>query len=72
MNNLELAQIVAKLMNKGLKFDLVDFHTSQPGHDLHYGLDGTKLKELGWKPPVDFETSMLNTIKWQQENRLWL
>lgn len=72
VDNLELAQIVAKLMNKGLKFDLVDFHTSQPGHDLHYGLDGTKLKELGWEPPVDFETSMLNTIKWQQENRLWL
>lgn len=72
LNNLELAQTVAKLMGKELKYELVDFHSSQPGHDLHYGLDGTKLADLGWKQPVDFETSMLNTIKWQQDNSQWI
>lgn len=72
VDNLELAKLVARLMGKELKYELVDFHTSQPGHDLHYGLDGTKLKELGWNPPVDFETSMLNTIKWQQDNSKWI
>ena len=72
IDNLELAKLVAKLMGKELKYELVDFHSSQPGHDLHYGLNGDKLKELGWKPPVDFETSMLNTIKWQQDNNRWI
>lgn len=72
LDNLELAQRIAELMNKPLRYKLEDFHKNQPGHDLHYGLDGTKLKELGWKQPVDFETSMGETIKWQRENRRWL
>ena len=27
---------------------MVDFHTSRPGHDLRYALDGGLMKELGW------------------------
>jgi dTDP-glucose 4,6-dehydratase len=72
IDNLELAKIVARLMGKELKYELVDFHSSQPGHDMHYGLDGSKLANLGWKPPVDFETSMLKTIEWQQDNSQWI
>ena len=33
-DNLELAQIVANIMEKPLNFELVDFHSSRPGHDL--------------------------------------
>lgn len=72
LSNLELAQEIAKLMNKDLKFKLVDFHSSQPGHDLHYGLDGTKLLKAGWKSPLSFEESMKNTIEWQQEHEEWM
>lgn len=72
MDNLELAKTVARLMDKELKYELVDFHSMQPGHDLHYGLNGDKLKMLGWNPPVDFETSMAKTIKWQQDNSQWI
>ena len=49
-NNLELAQKIAKAQNKELKFRLVDFHSSRPGHDLRYALDGNLMKELGWEP----------------------
>lgn len=72
VDNLELAQVVARLMGKELKYELVDFHATRPGHDKHYGLDGSKLKNLGWNPPLDFESSLANTIKWQQENSEWL
>lgn len=72
LNNLELAQAIAKLMGKELKYKLVDFHTDQPGHDLHYGLDGTKLHEYGWQSPMSFEESMKNTIEWQQQHEEWL
>lgn len=72
VDNLELAQIIAKLMYKKLSYELVDFHSKQPGHDLHYGLDGTKLAKLGWKSPVSFEESLRKTIKWQQEHKDWL
>jgi dTDP-glucose 4,6-dehydratase len=72
VDNLELAQIIARLMGKELRHELVDFHSKQPGHDLHYGLDGTKLEALGWKAPISFEDSLKNTIEWQQRNKEWL
>jgi dTDP-glucose 4,6-dehydratase len=72
VDNLELAKIIADLMGKELKFELVDFHSKQPGHDLHYGLDGTKLRKLGWESPVDFKTSLRNTVEWQQRNTEWI
>lgn len=72
VDNLELAKVIAKLMDKELKYKLVNFHEDQPGHDLHYGLDGSKLTELGWSPPVSFEDSMKATIDWQANHPEWM
>lgn len=66
LDNLELAQIISKLMGKEeLDYELVDSHSQRPGHDPHYGLDSTKLYSKGWKPPRTFEESMKATIDWQ-------
>lgn len=72
LNNLEMAQIIAKLCGKPLEFDFVDFHSTRPGHDRRYALDGTKLRNLGWKAPLDFETSLKKYIDWTLANKLWL
>lgn len=72
LSNLELAEEIAELMGKKLNYRLVDFHSMQPGHDLHYGLDGTKLSNMGWKQPLDFKESMKNTINWQQDHPEWV
>ena len=72
LDNLELAQLIAKLMGKELKYKLVNFHHTRSGHDKHYGLNDEKLKALGWKSPVSFEESLANTIKWQTENEDWI
>jgi dTDP-glucose 4,6-dehydratase len=72
LDNLELAQTIAKLMDKDLKYVLVDSHTARPGHDPHYGLDSTKLYALGWKAPLNFEESLKNTIDWQVEHKEWI
>lgn len=72
VDNLSLAQTTAALMGKELEYELVDFHSTRPGHDLHYGLDGTKLKKKGWKSPLSFEKSLKNTIDWQMENQHWI
>src|SRR3990167_982575 len=72
VDNLELAQLIAKLMGKELKYKMVNFHATRPGHDPHYGLNADKIKELGWKSPVSFEKSLANCIKWQTENDEWI
>lgn len=71
VSNLDLVHTIADLMGIEPKIQMVDYHTNNPGHDLHYGLDGTLLKELGWTPPMTFEESMQRTINWHQENPEW-
>ena len=72
VSNLEMAQMIAKFMGKELDYEMVDFHSSRPGHDLRYGLDGNKLFNMGFELPVDFEHSLQKTVEWTLENRKWL
>lgn len=73
LDNLELAQVISKLMGKEeLDYELVDSHSQRPGHDPHYGLDSTKLYSKGWKPSRTFEESMKETIRWQEEHPEWM
>lgn len=72
IDNLELVKLIATLMGKEADYELVDFHSTRPGHDKHYGLDGSKLAKLGWKSPVSFEESLKNTIDWQMKNPEWI
>jgi len=72
VSNLEMAIFVAAYLEKELKYEMVDFHSSRPGHDLRYSLDGGKLKEYGFKYPKTFEDSLTKTIKWYLDNKKWL
>jgi|TARA_Y100000389_G_scaffold14903_1_gene13179 dTDP-glucose 4,6-dehydratase len=72
ISNLEMAQMISKVIGKPLNYELVDFHSSRPGHDLRYGLDGNKMYSMGWKLPIDFQKSLENMIKWTLKNQEWL
>lgn len=68
LDNLTLAELIAKMMGKHLNYQLVEFHATRPGHDRRYALDGTKLTECGWIQPVNFEESLQKTIDWMLNN----
>lgn len=72
IDNLELAQRVATCVDKELKYELVDFHSSRPGHDLRYALDGKKIEELGFEIPTNFDSALQRTVSWYLANRDWL
>lgn len=72
VSNLKMAQFIAKFMNKELDYEMVDFHSDRPGHDLRYGLDGNKLFDMGFKLPLNFEESLQKTVEWTLENQKWL
>jgi len=74
VSNLDMAHFISGILGKQLKYTMVDFHSSRPGHDLRYALDGTKMKELGWELPLDFEQSLTKTIMWylKMGNIRWL
>ena len=69
--NLEVVKTILKALNK--PESLISFVKDRPGHDLRYAIDPTKIEtELGWKPVHNFETGILETIKWNLENKEWL
>jgi dTDP-glucose 4,6-dehydratase len=72
ISNLEMAQIIASVIGKELKYEMVDFHSSRPGHDLRYGLDGSKMSSMGWVLPVGFDESIRRTVLWTLEHQKWL
>ena len=67
-----MAELVAKQLGKELKYEMVDFHSSRPGHDLRYALDGQHLKDAGFEYPVTFEDSLNKTIDWIVAHPKWL
>tara|TARA_B100000965_G_C19011686_1_gene506987 strand:- start:43 stop:522 length:480 start_codon:yes stop_codon:yes gene_type:complete len=71
-NNLELAEKIAESQNKKLKYRLVDFHSSRPGHDLRYALDGSLMKQIGWTPKVSPDERIIQVVKWTLANERWL
>jgi dTDP-glucose 4,6-dehydratase len=72
INNLEMAQLVAKYWGKELNFIFEDFHTTRPGHDLRYALDGKKLADAGWVAPMALERSLELTVEWTKAHPEWL
>ena len=72
INNLELAQIIADSMNKELKYKMVDFHSSRPGHDLRYSLSGNKMKQLGWTPSIKLTDRIKQVVDWSLNNQNWI
>jgi len=71
IDNLELAQFIAKIQEKDLKYEMVDFHSSRPGHDLRYALDGSKMKKMGWESSSAYDR-LKDVIHWTLENDRWL
>ena len=77
--NIDLVKLLCKLMDKrlgnahGTSVKLIKFIDDRPGHDLRYAIDASKIgNELGWKPSVDFEQGLINTVDWYLKNQSWL
>ena len=72
IDNLELAKIIASCQGKELKYQMVDFHSSRPGHDLRYSLSGEKMKKLGWKPSIKLTERIKQVVEWSLKNQNWI
>lgn len=72
VGNLELAELIASHVGKPLRWEPIDYHSSRPGHDLRYALNGEKLAQTGWKSPRTFEESVADTVRWMIAHPEWL
>ena len=72
IDNLSLAKMIAEAQDKELNYNMVDFHSSRPGHDLRYSLSGDYMRELGWEPKISLSQRISEVVKWTLENERWL
>lgn len=72
ISNLEIVKMIAEIMKREAKIEFVDFHSSRPGHDLRYSLDGGALRDAGWKMPISTEQSFAKMVDWMLKNPKWL
>lgn len=72
IDNLALAQFIAKVVRKPLSYEMVDFYSQRPGNDFRYALDGSKLSNMGFSYPSDLEKSLTNVVKWYLSHPNWL
>lgn len=72
ISNLDLAEFIASVVGKSLNYNMVDFHSSRPGHDLAYRMNDSLIRSLGWKRPMNLEQSLEKTVKWYLANQKWL
>ena len=68
----EVVNMCARVLDRVPQIEWVDFHSSRPGHDLRYSLDGSALEAAGWKAPVPLDESFERTVKWYLANPQWL
>jgi dTDP-glucose 4,6-dehydratase len=69
--NVDIVRIILRRLRKGE--ELITFVKDRQGHDLRYAIDNGKItRELGWRPMVDFESGIKDTIQWYIKNQRWL
>jgi dTDP-glucose 4,6-dehydratase len=70
ISNLELAEMVAAVLGRPLRYELAD--SGRPGYDQHYGLAADKLTGLGWKPPVSLREGIERAVRWTAAHPEWM
>jgi dTDP-glucose 4,6-dehydratase len=73
MTNLDMVNKVSSIVKEHTNKETeIKFTDDRPGHDRRYSLNSTKIiKELGWRPKVDFNTALFETVMWYLENEMW-
>ena len=52
---------------------LIHFVTDRPGHDKRYAMKYEKAEKiLGWKPEIDWQVGLSETIEWYMTNPDWI
>lgn len=70
LSNLELTHKILSLMDKDQSS--IEYVEDRLGHDFRYSVDTTKISnELGYRPLVELEQGLRETVEWYQETGWW-
>jgi len=68
LTNIQVVKKILKIMHKPTS--LIKFISDRLGHDYRYSMDSSKIrKQLKWKPKIEFDEGINQTINWYLHNR---
>ncbi|MCA9396145.1 MAG: GDP-mannose 4,6-dehydratase, partial [Candidatus Omnitrophica bacterium] len=68
--NIELTKSLLSFLGKDAS--LIQFVADRKGHDRRYAMDGSKLKDLGFRHTKIFQEEFSKTLSWYADNIEWL
>jgi len=70
LSNIELTRVILSAMGEGE--DSIEKVTDRLGHDFRYSLNTERIeRELGYKPEINFDLGISQTIEWYKNNEEW-
>ncbi len=58
---------------ENVNYDLIEYVSDRPGHDMRYAIDPSKIaRTLGWYPETPFTLGIEKTIRWYLDNQWWV
>jgi dTDP-glucose 4,6-dehydratase len=70
LENIEMIKLIIKFLDRD--FSSLEYIDDRPGQDMRYALNSDKVrKQLNWKPQVNLEEGLKNSIEWYQKNPDW-
>lgn len=61
-SNIQLVTDICSIMKYPLTN--IEYVEDRKGHDFRYGIDSSKIQQLGWKPKTSFEEGIKQTVEW--------
>ncbi|RMY60576.1 hypothetical protein D0864_13069 [Hortaea werneckii] len=71
ISNLDLAGKLLAAFHVKDRAGCIEHTRDRPFNDRRYAVDGTKLRQLGWKQSVSFEEGLAMTVDWYKEFSSW-
>jgi len=67
--NIEITQMLLQIL--GMNESMIEFVGHRLGHDFRYGINGEKLKILGWERKHSLAEDLPEVVEWYKENEWW-
>jgi dTDP-glucose 4,6-dehydratase len=71
LSNEEIFDKISKILQRTTS-KIYTYNDINPGHDLRYSLDNTKLTELGWKIKGNFDEYLEQLVNFIVQNEKWM
>ena len=75
LNNIQVCNFLINASKEKIRLGKkvkINFIKDRPGHDVRYALNSNKIiKQLRWKPKVNFDQGIKKTFDWYKNNKLY-